>query len=231
MPTNEALLGHGEKVAALAAGRTIVKEPGGRRQALGDITFTAIPLATEVFTINGTAFTMIANGGTPVGNQIALGTNLTTTIDAMVTALNASAVVGVAKATYSNVGGTKLHIVHDAYGAVGNTFTLVEAGSTASVAAATLTGGTDADTIDLKAGMYGLITTTGTTAQEWDLPAGEEGQEVAMYLKTKATGVNAKVNGAFVGGTSITFDTAGEFFKAKFMNASWALIANTGALA
>lgn len=217
------------KTREIAAGKVQSDTPGGKRQAIGDITFSAIPVVTENFTINGTVFTAMTAGA--AGNQFNLGVSLTLSLDALVTVLNASAVAAVAKATYSNVGGTKLHVVYDTYGAEGNAFTLAESCATATVSGATLTGGADADKVDLDAQTKALVTAAGTTVQEWDLPAGEEGQETCYYLKTKGAGANAQVNGAFVGGTKITLDTAGKMFTAKFLNGSWQPLVNTGTLA
>jgi hypothetical protein len=51
------------------------------------------------------------------------------------------------------------------------------------------------------------------------LPAGDEGQEITVYLKTKGSNSNAVVAGAFVGGTALTLDTAGKMAKLKFLKA------------
>jgi hypothetical protein len=231
MTASNELFSHGEKTSALAAGRVLSKSAvGGRRQAYADVTFSLIPVVGETLVINGTTYTLIANGGSPTTYQIALGTNLTTTIDAIVTKLNASAVAAVAKATYSNVAGTKLHIVHDAYGTAGNAFTIAETSTVATLASATLLYGLDADTIRLQHNTYGLETVIGGLT-DYDLPAGDEGQEITLYLKTKGTSSNAQVNGTFGGGTLLTFDTAGKFAKLKYMNATWQPIANTGTIA
>lgn len=226
---NKVSFTHPNKVIELAAGKKQSMNAYGKRQALGDLTFTAIPLAGEVFTFNGTAFTLIAHGATPVGNQIALGTDLTTTIDAFVAALNGSADPAVAKATYSNVGGTKLHVLFDAYGAAGNAYTLVEAGSTATASGATLTGGSDQE-FDLDAETKAITTLAGTLT-EFDLIAGEEGQETTVYLAVKGAGSNAQLNGTFVGGTHLTLDTVGKGAKLKWLGAAWQPLWNTGTIA
>jgi hypothetical protein len=110
--------------------------------ASGDITFSAQPAADSTITINGTAFTFKASGAT--GNQSNIGASLSDTLDSLVTVLNGSVVSGVAQATYSKVG-SKLHIVNDAVGLAGNSFTLAAgAGSNGTVSAATLTGGSNA---------------------------------------------------------------------------------------
>jgi phage tail sheath protein FI len=52
-------------------------------EASGSINFSVIPIATSTITIGTQALTLIAHGATPSAHQIALGTNLTTTIDAI----------------------------------------------------------------------------------------------------------------------------------------------------
>lgn len=113
--------------------------------ASGDITFSAQPAASSTVTINGTAFTFVASGAT--GNQINIGAALTNTLDNAVTVLNGSVVPGVALATYSKVGTTKLHIVNDTAGLAGNSFTLAASGtSNGTVSGTTLAGGTNSHT-------------------------------------------------------------------------------------
>lgn len=108
--------------------------------ATGDIVFSAQPASGSTITINGTVFTFVASGAT--GNQINKGAALTDTLDAAVTALNASAVPGVATATYSKVGTDTLHVVYDTGGTAGNAFTLAaSATSNGTVSGTHLTGG------------------------------------------------------------------------------------------
>lgn len=112
--------------------------------AAGAIVFSAQPTVNSIITVNGTAFTFVASGAT--GNQINIGAALTNTLDNMVTVLNASAVAGVARATYSKTGTTTLTITHDAFGPDGNAFTLAAGSSPATNGTAsgtTLTGGGD----------------------------------------------------------------------------------------
>jgi hypothetical protein len=89
--------------------------------ATARIRFSALPAVNSTITINGTAFTFVASGAT--GNQINIGVDLATTIANAVTVLNASAVAGVALATYA-ASGSDLTITHDAAGPGGNAFTL-----------------------------------------------------------------------------------------------------------
>jgi hypothetical protein len=227
---NKASFEHGYKIAELAAGRVQSQNLGGKRQATGDITFTGQPITGDVFTINGVAVTARTAGA--VSPDFNIGADLTSSITALVGVLNASANANLSKATYSNVGGTKLHILFDTYGSAGNAFTLAEVSASASVSAAALTGGTDADVLSLDAETKALSTVAGSTVTEFDLPAGEEGQETTLYLAIKGAGSNAQINGAFGGGTKLTLDTAGKFAKLKYFAgiAAWAQIAGTGAL-
>lgn len=66
------------------------------------ITVGTNPTAGATITVNGTLITFIANGGTPVGNQVALGTTAAGTATALYTFLNASTDVNIVKATYTN---------------------------------------------------------------------------------------------------------------------------------
>ncbi len=66
------------------------------------ITVGTNPTAGATINANGTLVTFIANGATPVGNQVALGTTTTATATAIYTFLNASADVNIAKSTWTN---------------------------------------------------------------------------------------------------------------------------------
>jgi hypothetical protein len=222
---------HPRAVADLAAGKHQSKSTlFGKRQAYGEITYSGNFSPEDTVIVNGVTFT--AKGSGAAGNQFNIAGTLTLSLDALVTVLNASADAAVAKATYAKGGSTKLTVTYDAYGAAGNAFTL--GGSVGTKSAVTLADGLDADVVSLdKSETKALVTLVGAlnVINEFDLPAGEEGQEQTFYLKTKGAGANAQVNGAFVGGTKITLDTAGKMFKVKFLNASWQPIVNTGTLA
>jgi hypothetical protein len=112
--------------------------------ATGTITFSAQPAVDSTITINGTAFTFKASGAS--GNQINIAGNTNATVAAIVTALNGSAVSGVAEATYSSSTNV-LTITDDTAGIGGNAFTLAaSAGSNGTVSGATLSGGTNSHT-------------------------------------------------------------------------------------
>lgn len=107
--------------------------------ATGDITFTLNPSAGHTITINGIVWTFVASGAT--GNQTNIGGSLTATLTQLATDLNASVNASITPATYSNGGGTKLNIVHDTLGGVGNAFTLASGNPNGVVSGATLSGG------------------------------------------------------------------------------------------
>lgn len=110
--------------------------------ASGSIKFAGQPASNSTITINGTAFTFVST--TPTGNQIQIGATLSDTLDNAVTALNASAVSGVALATYSKSGTDTLAIAADTAGTTGNAFTLVAAAtSKGTISGAALAGGTN----------------------------------------------------------------------------------------
>lgn len=111
--------------------------------ALGSYTFSAQPANNATITVGGQAFTFTT--GTPAANQIKIGATLADTVANAVIALNASAVAGVAAASYAaNLAGDKIEITHDTVGTAGNSFTIVAGSSPASNATAsgaTLAGG------------------------------------------------------------------------------------------
>ena len=66
------------------------------------VTIGTNPTAGATMTVNGTLVTFIVNGGTPVGNQVALGTTATLTATALYTFLAASTDVNIVKSTWTN---------------------------------------------------------------------------------------------------------------------------------
>jgi hypothetical protein len=91
---------------ANVAALTLVLTLGGTN--LNTITITTNPAAGTTMYFNagpgsgGTLVTFIANGATPIGNQVALGASATATATALYTFLAASTDVNIAKATYTN---------------------------------------------------------------------------------------------------------------------------------
>ncbi|MFS0710379.1 phage tail tube protein [Brevundimonas sp. 1P8-tot-C-2] len=108
--------------------------------ATGALTFSAQPANNSTVTIAGQDFTFVS--ATPTANQIKIGPNLKATITNAVRALNASGVAGVAAATYWGDPETnKIHVLHDAVGTGGNSFTLAASAVAVTASGATLTGG------------------------------------------------------------------------------------------
>jgi hypothetical protein len=66
------------------------------------ITIGTNPAVGDTITVNGTLVTFIVNGGTPAGNQVALGTTAAGTATALYTFLAASADPNISKATWTN---------------------------------------------------------------------------------------------------------------------------------
>lgn len=108
--------------------------------ATGSLVFASQPAVASTITINGKAFTFVADE--PGSDEIELGANLAATITAIKTALNSSADAGVDDATYDEADGTTVTVAHDTGGPAGNAFTLAaSAGSHATPSGATLSGG------------------------------------------------------------------------------------------
>ena len=107
--------------------------------AIGNFTFSAQPAANSTITLNGTAWKFVA--GAPGATEVQIGANLAATIVALATALNGSADVQTAKATYT-AAATQLLIAFDTVGIVGNAWTLAaSATSNAAPSGANLTRG------------------------------------------------------------------------------------------
>lgn len=215
--TSDAVAGSG----VIKASRNLT----GSRLARGTITYSVNFNADDTVTVGGVVFTAKASGAT--GNQFNIDSTLSPSLDALVTVLNASVVAAVAAATYSKSGTTILLVVHDnADPAIGNAFTI--AGSVGTASGATLAGGLATDTIGATDGETLNIVTPAGEAVAYTLPLGEEGQERTLFFKTKGAGANAVVTGTFAGGTTYTYDTAGEFTKLKFLGGSWRTLVNSG---
>lgn len=214
-------------VAALAAGHAKVANVTGAAKAAGSITFSANFDPADTVTINGTVFTAVASGA--AGNQFNIDSTLTLSLDALVVVLNASVVAGVALATYAKSGSTILTVSYDTADEDGNLFTL--AASEGTVSGAFLTGGADADALDINKHGVVLMVTAANAAQTWVLTDGlEAGQRLTVALKTKGTSANAVLSGTFVGGTTLTFDTAGEYANLMWTGAGWLSIGMSAAL-
>jgi hypothetical protein len=181
-------------------------------------------------------------------NEVLVGGSNTASMTHLYEAINAGANGGtdystatVAHPTVSatNPSGTTVVLTGlglSADGDTGNSIVTTETSAHLSFGGATLSGGFDANIIvDTVTGFPGyetfaLVTSAGAN-QTYLLPVGDEAQEITMYFKTKGTGADAVVAGAFVGGTHLTFSAANQIAKLKFLNGSWLPLINTGSIA
>lgn len=111
-------------------------------KATGSITLATNPANTETIIINGTTVTFVS--GTPAGNQVKIGGNLSATIENLSQFLNNSSDVNITQATYE-VSGSSILVKNKVGGTSGNSFSLDVSGTAlATRSAATLAGGADA---------------------------------------------------------------------------------------
>ena len=99
----------------------------------------------DTITVNSAVVTFIANGASPVGDQIALGATLLATLAATLTFLNASTDANIAKMTYINDSVSKIYCTSKVTGTAGNAYTLAASSSAISVSGANLVGGSGTD--------------------------------------------------------------------------------------
>lgn len=101
--------------------------------------------ANDAVTINGVAFTAIANGGSPTGNQWAVGAGGTADADsatALAAAINASTTAKVQNYVTATAASNVVTIRAKQPGLAGNMFTLTDTGTTITVTGSGfLTGG------------------------------------------------------------------------------------------
>lgn len=99
--------------------------------------------ASQTITLNGIVWTFVTS--TPTGNQVLIGGSLATTLNNLITALNASSDPAMTVASYSiDVTGQNLLVTYKTAGTAGNAYTL--AASAWTVSGATLTGGSGTGT-------------------------------------------------------------------------------------
>lgn len=224
---------------AIRAGKTGTPETitNGGTNATGYITFADKPTAADTITLNGifVEFTAAASDPTAAGTAldpllVNIKADLTLTIDEAAVVLNdAGAPAAVKVATYSNVAGTKLNVVYDAKGVIGNTYTLAASSDTPS--AATLVGGQDITEISL-ATENTKLSLSQAVDQAISFPNGDEAQNKTIYMIAKSGAGNAVVTPtSLAGGTTITFDADKEYSVLKFLDGQWVQIAGTATVA
>ena len=112
-------------------------------QASGQIIFSREPGIGSTIQLGGTTVTFVS--GTPTGNQVQLGGNLTITMQRLLDFLQNSPDVNISDNTYSLTQGTLLIVQKDA-GVAGNAYQLRSTVTGTSVSGSHLTGGQDAGT-------------------------------------------------------------------------------------
>lgn len=219
---------------ALAAGLSSVRNHQGEAQAAsGTIKWSGNFAAGDTVTINGVVFTAVASGAS--GNQWNIAGSLSLSIDALVTVLNASVDALVSPATYSKVSTDTLKIVHDTLSAVGNSFSIKASSpsNTVTIPERYLTGGAGAEVIafPIKTKVINLVATGGSNVPVV-LPAGLDGQEVVLFLKTKGGAGNVVVTpSSIAGGATLTFSAVGKLAHLIYLGGTWNVLANTATLA
>jgi hypothetical protein len=214
-------------IRTLAAGRA--GEPqvisASNRAASGKIAFTANFTAGDTLIINGMTWTMVASGATAA--QVNIAGTLTLSLDAIVTALNASADSRVTPATYSKTGGgTELTAVYDTAGDAGNSFRLGE-NTTATSTITQMSGGIATQAVSMETENTLLTVASGTDAIT--LPDGVEFQKKVIVM-TGAGTVTMTSPTAKLPLTTYTFNGADSLIL-QWLSGSWKIILNTGVAA
>lgn len=216
-------------IQALAAGLTGVPQvfANGARAATGKITFTDVPTAGDTLTINGHAIEFIANGESPVGQQVAVGGTAAATAAALDTYLGTATDTLLDGVTFDYTGGNAyVDITYDVQSETGNDFTLATDCAVVTLSDATLTGGASASNIDVRSELTILNTTAGD-AQYFVLPDGQDGQWHTFYFASKGAGANAIVTGTFASAADeATFDAEGEKLVVRWLGDAWHAMMN-----
>jgi len=148
---NETIMGRALSVKAPLAETTlrnmVATMPGASlvsdgASALGGVTFTADPIATNVVTLAGQAFTFQATKPSAIG-QVQVGANRAASIQNLIYAINLAGLrqdLGGIRASLNTQGtGIKLEVIDP--GTAGNAITLAVTGATMTASGATFTGG------------------------------------------------------------------------------------------
>lgn len=219
---------------ALAAGLSSLRDHQGEAQAAsGTIKWSGNFAAGDTVTINGVVFTAVASGAT--GNQWNIAGTLSLSLDALVIVLNASVDALVSVATYSKSGSDTLKAVHDTLGSAGNTFSLKASSptNTVTIPERYLSGGAAAQVIGFPVTSKVIyLNAAGASNVPVALPAGLDGQEIVLFLKTKGGAGNVVVTpSSIAGGTTLTFSAVGKLAHLIYANSTWNVLVNTATLA
>jgi hypothetical protein len=127
-----------DNLARIMPGASITATGG--TAATGTITFSGVAVAADTVTVNGVVFTAAASPTGP--NQFGIGTDASSQAAILAAVLRAYEDPKVATAYYVAALGV-VNITFDQTGILGNAFTLAKSGTSATVSAATLSGGVD----------------------------------------------------------------------------------------
>lgn len=188
----------------------------GGVKAVGTIVFSANPTDGDTLSLNGVTVTFGAAG------DVAVVTSLAQTLTDLAAFLQASVDPLISVATYT-VDTTTLTITYDTYAAAANLYAIDVTGLTAAPTSndATLLGGFDLVNLSLETDVNQVVLTQAVD-QYFVLPDGIEGQRKFIYAKTLSGAGTAIITPTnLTGGTTMTFDTVGEYAELRFINGSW----------
>jgi hypothetical protein len=117
----------------------------GPPTAVGFADFTGVPTASDTLTIDGTVITFIANGDSPTSGEVAVGTDVPSTLTALLTYLNASVDTNIVKCDYFSDGVAKIYLAAVTPGTGGDAYTLAKSSTAITLSGSTLAGGTGVD--------------------------------------------------------------------------------------
>lgn len=213
--------------------QTNAKASAAASSTLIPLVFAACPAVNDTIIINGVTFTFVASGASGAQANIDAGGSLSTTISSMVTVLNASGNGSVSVASYAKGSdNASIVITYKTAGVAGNAFTYKGASSIAHNVTPTvsthLQGGTAGD-VSLEHEVTQF--TVGTTALNYHLKDGLEGQYKTLYLAALGSGGSAVIAIDHVaGGTHLTLSTAaGAYAQLRFMAGQWIVWAKSAA--
>jgi hypothetical protein len=118
------------------AASTVIQS--GAAFASGSAAFSINPTATDTLTLNGTVVTFVASGA--AGTQVNIGNNLASTLQNLITMLQASADTQLVKFTYA-IANFSLNLTAATAGVAGNSLTIAKTSTAITLSGATLTGG------------------------------------------------------------------------------------------
>lgn len=135
--------------------------------AIGHWTYTAVGTIADTITIGTSTISYIANGGTPSGLQIALGTTQLTTMAATLAFLNASTDTQVSICTYVSDGVSKIYAIDKTPGVGGDTVAIAASSTAVTASGADLAGATGTDISTLVGGTtaMGALAVPGIAAE------------------------------------------------------------------